>query len=466
MNEKDEHNKSNGFLKDEENEIGNNILYSNSLIQNENNIKENKININTTSKNLLIMRISIIALAFIYIPMEIILEKKLSKIEIEHFFPSITNKLFKNSLTSKISNFIEKTLIDRESIMIYTCIIYVLFHPIIGLKITIVMQIFYYFGILLKCLIQGKRPNWLLNEDIQICSTSYSNPSGSFFIFSFFYLYTLVSFKSAFHKEKNKNYYSTFSKIILFSIYFFIFLITSLIYLFYKLHFIFEIIYTFCLTLFSITIIIDFDNIIQRDLTKKLKNIFKARKYKIRIFLYVIGMEFLAVVSYFFITENNNLSDVEDKIANSNKCSQESKEELGLQKTFRNISYSLGIIGAFWGACFTVEYNISKWWNSNLFFCFIKIIITLIFSFIILYIFSQIEYVTYEFNFLVNCFKYFTFYFINFGIVPFIFQLLKLNENNFEYKNQKRKILLFKPSIYAMKKQTKDIYDNNQLKFD
>ena len=77
MNEKDEHNKSNGFLKDEENEIGNNILYSNSLIQNESNIKENKININTTSKNLLIMRISIIALAFIYIPMEIILEKKL-----------------------------------------------------------------------------------------------------------------------------------------------------------------------------------------------------------------------------------------------------------------------------------------------------------------------------------------------------------------------------------------------------
>ena len=61
MNEKDEHNKSNEFLKDEENEIGNNILYSNSLIQNESNIKENKININTTSKNLLIMRISIIA---------------------------------------------------------------------------------------------------------------------------------------------------------------------------------------------------------------------------------------------------------------------------------------------------------------------------------------------------------------------------------------------------------------------
>ena len=27
-----------------------------------------------------------------------------------------------------------------------------------------VMQIFYFFGILLKCLIQGKRPNWLLNE--------------------------------------------------------------------------------------------------------------------------------------------------------------------------------------------------------------------------------------------------------------------------------------------------------------
>ncbi len=462
MNE-DDNDKTNQLLNNEENEeIRNNILYSNSF--NENEKKENKIKLTTRSKNLLIMRITIIALSFLYIPMEIILEKKLLKIEIEHIFPLI--KSINNSFFLKFSDFIENKLIHKDSIMIYTCIIYVLFHPIIGLKITLVMNVFYYFGILIKCLIQGKRPNWLLNEDIQICSTSYSNPSGSFFIFSFFYLYTFVSFKSAFHKEKNKNYYSTFSKIILFSIYFFIFVISSLIYLFYKLHFIFEIIYTFCLTLFSITIIIDFDNIIQRNLTKKLKNIFKARKYKIRIFLYVIGMEFLAVVSYFFITENSNLSDVEDKIANSNKCSQQSKEELGLQKTFRNISYSLGIIGAFWGACFTVEYNISKWWNSNLFFCFIKIIITLIFSFSILYSFSQIEYVTYEFNFLVNCFKYFIFYFINFGIVPFIFQLLKLNENNFEYKNQKRKILLFKPSIYAMKKQNNEIYDNNQLKFD
>ncbi len=70
MNKRDENNKSNEFLKDEEDEIGNNILYSNSLIQNESRIKENKININI-SKNLLIMRISIIALAFINIPMEI-----------------------------------------------------------------------------------------------------------------------------------------------------------------------------------------------------------------------------------------------------------------------------------------------------------------------------------------------------------------------------------------------------------
>ena len=453
MNEKDEHNKSNGFLKDEENEIGNNILYSNSLIQNESNIKENKININTTSKNLLIMRISIIALAFIYIPMEIILEKKLSKIEIEHFFPSITNKLFKNSLILKISNFIEKTLIDRESIMIYTCIIYVLFHPIIGLKITIVMQIFYYFGILLKCLIQGKRPNWLLNEDIQKCYSSFSNPCVSFFNFSFFYLYTLISFKTLSQNENQKNFYSSFNKIIIFSIYFFILFTISLIYLFYKIHFIFEIIYTFSLSLFAITIIIDFDKIIQNNLCKKLKNIFKARKHKIRIFLYVIGMQFFAVISYFLMVDNIDLNEVEDKILNSKICTQQNKEELGLQNTFSNISYIFGIVGAFWGVCLTIEFNVGKWWNSNFCFSIIKIIITLIFSFIIQYSFYQIHYITYEFNFVIDSLKYFSFYFVNFGFVPILFQLFKLTEKNFvEFENKKRKI-----STIRIKKINKNI---------
>lgn len=46
----------------------------------------------------------------------------------------------------------------------------------------------------------------------------------------------------------------------------------------------------------------------------------------------VFGIEFLAIILYFFITENNNLSEVEDKISNSNNCSQLNKDELGLQK--------------------------------------------------------------------------------------------------------------------------------------
>ena len=362
MNE-DDNDKTNQLLSNEENEeFRNNILYSNSF--NENEKKENKIKLTTSSKNLLIMKITIIALSFLYIPMEIILEKKLLKTEIEHIFPLI--KTINNSFFLKFSDFIENKLIHKDSIMIYICIIYVLFHPIIGLKITIVMNIFYFFGILIKCLIQGKRPNWLLNEDIQICSTSYSNPSGSFFIFSFFYLYTL----------------------------------------FYKIHFIFEIIYTFSLSLIAITIIIDFDKIIQNNLCKKLKNIFKARKHKIRIFLYVIGMQFFAVISYFLMVDNIDLNEVEDKILNSKICSQQNKEELGLQNTFSNISYIFGIVGAFWGVCLTIEFNVGKWWNSNFCFSIIKIIITLIFSFIIQYSFYQIHYITYEFNFVIDSLKF------------------------------------------------------------
>ena len=74
MNE-DDNDKTNQLLNNEENEeFRNNILYSNSF--NENEKKENKIKLTTSSKNLLIMKITIIALSFLYIPMEIILEKK------------------------------------------------------------------------------------------------------------------------------------------------------------------------------------------------------------------------------------------------------------------------------------------------------------------------------------------------------------------------------------------------------
>jgi hypothetical protein len=86
---------SNEILEEE----NNNILYKSLENDNLDNKKSNRLNLSSDSKNLLIMRIIIIALAFIYIPMEIILEKKLSKIEIEYFFPSmnITNsKVLKN----------------------------------------------------------------------------------------------------------------------------------------------------------------------------------------------------------------------------------------------------------------------------------------------------------------------------------------------------------------------------------
>ena len=450
-------------------DINNNILYNSLGNDNLEQKKSNKLNLSLDAKNLLIMRIVIIALAFIYIPMEIILEKQLSKIEIVHFFPSMNNtnsKDFgKKNFFLTFSDFIENILIDKDTIMIYTSIIYVLYHPIIGLKISIVMQIFYYFGIILKCIIQSKRPSWLLDEEIKICSTSYSNPSGSFFIFSFFYLYSLISFRTA-YKEK-KNLYSFIFKISVFSIYLVILILSCVIYLLYRLHFIFEIIYTLCLALLSITIILDFDKLIQKNLLKKLKNIFKARKHKIRIFLMVFGIEFLAIIVYFFITENNNLSEVEDKISNSNNCSQTNKDELGLQKTFKNITYAFGIIGAFWGACFTIEYNIGKWWNTNLIQSIIKVIIILISSFTIQYSFNKIDYVTYEFNFVVESVKYFLFYYVNFGLVPLFFSIIKLTQlNKYENDNKKRKIMLFKPSIFVLEKEIKIDESINEIKID
>jgi hypothetical protein len=182
----------------------------------------------------------------------------------------------------------------------------------------------------------------------------------------------------------------------------------------------------------------------------------------------VFGIEFIAIISYFFITENNNLSEVEDKILNSKNCSQINKDELGLQITFKHISYVFGIIGAFWGACFTIENNIGKWWNFNLINSIIKVIIILISSFILIFSFSKIDNVTYEFNFVVQCVKYFLFYYVNFGLIPFVFSILKLTQlNKNEYDNKKKKIMLFKPSIFVLEKEKLKIDENiNQIKIE
>ena len=190
----------------------------------------------------------------------------------------------------------------------------------------------------------------------------------------------------------------------------------------------YQIIFTLCLTLIIICILLDFEISIHNWILKSMKNIFKTRKYKIKILFYVLTLAIVSVIIYFFIVPDN-LNVVEENISNNPNCSKQQREELGVQYTFMEIQYIFGIIGSFWGASFTIEYDCSKWWNSNILKMSAKIGITIVFSvgYILLFKFV-IVHITYECDFLIECLKYVVFYFIVMGLLPMLYHYIGLNE--------------------------------------
>ena len=143
-----------------------------------------------------------------------------------------------------------------------------------------------------------------------------------------------------------------------------------------------------------------------------MKNIFKTRKYKIKILFYILSLSILSVIIYFFIVPDN-LNTVEESLSMNKYCSQEQIEELGIQYTFMEILYIFGIIGSFWGASLTIEYDCNKWWNSNFIRTIIKVGIIIIFSslYILLYKYILVH-LSYEFDFFLGCLKYMIYYYV------------------------------------------------------
>lgn len=179
-----------------------------------------------------------------------------------------------------------------------------------------------------------------------------------------------------------------------------------------------------------------------------MKNIFKTRKYKIKILFYIFSLSILSVIIYFFIVPDN-LNTVEESLSLNKYCSQEQIEELGIQYTFMEIPYIFGIIGSFWGASLTIEYDCNKWWNSNFIRTIIKVGIIIIFSslYILLYKYILVH-LSYEFDFLLGCLKYMIYYYVVMGVLPILFHYFGLNENN-SHEEKNKKNLLFTKTIFT-----------------
>ena len=411
------------------------------------------------SKIRLLIRILLFCLTLIFIPLQSIIYNNLMRIEQNTLFIRLQNWISYDELASEnYKNVLHvfRYFLNKDNLSGVACVLYTIFHPFVALKLIFSAGITFYIMILMKCYYQSKRPSWdeqLNNQEMIECDASFSNPSSTIFNLIFYSIYGLFLYRSFYKEQKGINIWIKSILLVLF-ILFFVF--ETLLLLLYKLHFLHEIVYSSVITLVLICILIDLDDNFQSKFFNATKNLFKTRKNKIKVFFLCSGLLLTGIVCFNFFPTKTSLFQVEKHFAESKSCNNENKEELGLNITFMDITYIFSIIGAFWGACLTIEHSPGEWWyqptvmenvnpqrdpmqliftinesNNNkkdIFLIVIKALVTAATSFILCYIFKLLPYITFEFNFILNCVKYFMIYFIPTGILPIIYGYLGMNK--------------------------------------
>jgi hypothetical protein len=440
------------------------------------------------SKEKLAIRLSLIILILIFIPLQNISSNSLTSIEKNHLFNRIQNIVSYETLSSdspknifSIFNF----LLNKDFICGISCLLYIILHPFIALKLIYSACILFYILIFVKCFYQSKRPLWEEgmseddDNDIIKCDTSFSNPSGGIFIINFYFMYSFFCIKDFYKKNHNLK---MITKIILLIIYLGLSTFLYLYLLLYKLHYLHEIIFTNVITIVIVCLLMDLNPRIDKKLFNSTKNLFKVRKNKIKSFFFCFGLMFIAVILYNFITVKNTLLSVEKKLATNKSCSQNEIEELGLKSTFSDIPYLFCMLGTFWGACLAIENNPGIWWyqpfifdeneiNKNtsgkliiiseqkvslyeILLLILKSIIMITVFILIWFGFEQISYVSFEFNIFISCIKYFSINFFCTGILPIIFGCFKLNKKKEDFDNINNSNIFY--NIYDLNKKNKN----------
>jgi hypothetical protein len=411
------------------------------------------ISLSTKSKFILIIRILVISLICIFFPMETIVDIKLELIEKKVLLKKVISSLefisiLKNETFIQNSYYIFQLLSSKDTIIIYISIIYFLFHPFIALKLVFITDIIYYGIIILQILFKSKRPFWKIKSNLFFCETNYGNPSNHYFLFSFFILYLIISFRLVDEKQKSLNIYI---KLIIFLIYLFIVFFQGIIYLINHIYYAYQLFFTLCISLVLICILIDLDSIIHNFIYKTLKNVYKSRQYKMKILFYVLGMVISAVLMLYFI-QDDNLNLIKDNLKESGKCSSLNLDYLGIKKSFLNIGNVFCIVGAFWGTSLTLEKKIDKWWNDKVILSLLKVLLAILLNFVFIFFNDLFTSLTFEIIFIINCFNYFLRGYLIFGFLPFFFERYIMNKSNNE-KNEYAN--LFKNTIFFEDKKEK-----------
>lgn len=272
------------------------------------------------------------------------------------------------------------------------------------------------------------------------------------FSFLFFFLYLLISYRLV---DKKKQLPLAL-KLFIYILYLLIIFIQGFTYIITYSHYVHQLIFTLCISLILLCIMIDLDTIIHNFIFKSFKNIYKSRKYKMKIFFYVSGMCLSSVLLLFFI-EDLNFNEIKDNLLKNNKCQRFDIINFGIKESFLEIDYIFYIIGSFWGASLTLEYNIKKWWDDQCTYSFLKVLVSIILNLFFILIKRLFTSLTFEILFIVQCVIYCLNGYLIFGILPYIIDSRK--EKKIDQTN------LFRTSFFYNDEKMSNNYnvvDNNE----
>ena len=423
-----------------------------------------KISLTKKSKIILLLRMVILSFCCIFFPLEAILDSSLEKIEKKLYLNNKNIIVIKSKSYLTFVDIFIKIFGSNQSIIIFISVIYLIFHPFIGLKLILVSTIFHYIITILQIIYKAHRPFWDIEQPEISCRNSYPNPSISFFYCSFFYLYLFISFNMFKKKKFTKKQKIIILLIYLIMLIFFYFLFVTSFFLYHH-----QIVYTTILSLVILVFLIDYDTKIYNFIFNSLKNLYNTRVYKMKIFFFVLGLFAFGLLGLFFV-EDNEESIIKENLNKNNKCTEADKNTFGIKEGIVNASFLAALIGAFWGSAFTVEKKIGKWWSFN---SKKKIIIKISCTLFVCALFNVIFYFM---NNLKNNFELFValVLFLNFfesycifGLMPLFFQKIKYNENyisqSYEKINVKltneEDVHLFRNTIFINeKKGKKDVF--------
>jgi hypothetical protein len=328
--------------------------------------KKDTIKLSKSSKFFIVIRVIILFLTCIYIPMESIFSSTLFKMEKVVVSPIVNDAFYGEVEINAFFKFLNKSLIlvigDKDALMLYNAIIYTILHPFIGIKVSIVTHVLYFFLAIMRCLYKSNRPFWGERVNTGTCHISYSNPSLHYFYLCFYYSYLFLAirfFRKSPLLSVSKKVLAYFILVLISTIFGFALLVS-------KLNFIYQLNFAWTIAFIVLCFLVDLDNNLHNFVLNSMKNMYRIRKNKLRVLLFVIGASVSAIILYNFIDDDNLIQTV--GILMDNKACAEAHVDLhhlGLKSTFLDTSYLFGIIGMYWGASLTVERNCGKWWEGK-----------------------------------------------------------------------------------------------------